>query len=64
MAQGKGDAGAPIEALLREKRKFPPPRDFARRALVSKPSVYAAAARNPVRFWSQSGRVAETEVVE
>jgi len=56
MAQGKGDAGAPIEALLREKRKFPPPRDFARRALVSKPSVYAEAARNPVRFWEARAR--------
>jgi acetyl-CoA synthetase len=56
MAQGKGDAGAPIEALLREKRKFPPPREFAKRALVNKPSVYAEAARNPVRFWEARAR--------
>ena len=49
-------AGAPIEALLREKRKFPPPKDFVRRALVSKPSVYTEAARNPVRFWEGRAR--------
>ncbi|TMQ17254.1 MAG: acetate--CoA ligase [Candidatus Rokuibacteriota bacterium] len=56
MAQAKGDAGVPIEALLREKRRFPPPRDFVRRALVNKPSVYAEAARNPVRFWEARAR--------
>ncbi len=46
----------PIEALLREKRKFPPPREFARRAVVNKASVYTEAARNPVRFWEARAR--------
>ena len=55
MAQARS-SGVPIEALLREKRKFPPPRDFARRALVTKASVYTEAARNPVRFWEGKAR--------
>ncbi|HXH82206.1 MAG TPA: acetate--CoA ligase [Candidatus Tectomicrobia bacterium] len=46
----------PIEALLREKRKFPPPRDFAKRAVAGKASVYTEAARNPVRFWEARAR--------
>ena len=57
MAQSKkSSAAVPIEALLREKRKFPPPRDFARRAVVNKASIYAEAARNPVRFWEGRAR--------
>jgi acetyl-CoA synthetase len=44
-------SATPIQALLRENRKFKPPRDFARRALVRKDAVYREAARNPVRFW-------------
>ncbi|HET7341121.1 MAG TPA: acetate--CoA ligase [Methylomirabilota bacterium] len=56
MAQAKGTAGVPIEALLREKRKFPPPKDFVKRALVNKASVYTEAARNPVRFWESRAR--------
>jgi acetyl-CoA synthetase len=56
MAQSKAAANAPIEALLREKRKFPPPKGFAKRALVNKASVYTAAAGNPVRFWEGKAR--------
>jgi acetyl-CoA synthetase len=57
MAQSKKtSAGVPIEALLREKRKFPPPKGFARRALVNKASIYTEAARNPVRFWEGRAR--------
>ena len=56
MAQSKAAANAPIEALLREKRKFPPPKGFAKRALVNTASVYTAAARNPVRFWEGKAR--------
>jgi acetyl-CoA synthetase len=56
MAQAKRDAGVPIEALLREKRKFPPPKDFVKRALVNTPSIYTEAARNPVRFWEARAR--------
>jgi acetyl-CoA synthetase len=57
MAQSKKtSAGVPIEALLREKRKFPPPKAFTKRALVNKASIYAEAARNPVRFWESRAR--------
>jgi len=41
----------PIRALLKEDRKFPPPKEFVKRALVKSDSVYREAARNPVRFW-------------
>ena len=41
----------PIEALLRERRKFPPPKAFAKQANARSASVYAQAAKNPVRFW-------------
>ncbi len=56
MAQPKAAANAPIEALLREKRKFPPAKDFVKRALVNKASVYTEATRNPVRFWEGKAR--------
>jgi acetyl-CoA synthetase len=55
MAQSK-TTGVPIEALLREKRKFPPPKGFVKRARVGKASVYTEAARNPVRFWEGKAR--------
>jgi acetyl-CoA synthetase len=56
MAQSKSAGGVPIEALLREKRKFPPPKSFVKRALVNKASIYTEAARNPVRFWEARAR--------
>jgi acetyl-CoA synthetase len=56
MAQSKSAGNVPIEALLREKRKFPPPKTFVKRALANKASVYAEAARNPVRFWEARAR--------
>jgi acetyl-CoA synthetase len=46
----------PIQALLREDRKFPPPKAFKARALVKSESVYREAAKNPVRFWEQRAR--------
>ena len=56
MAQPKVTADLPIEALLREKRKFPPPKAFVKHAVVNKASIYAEAARNPVRFWEERAR--------
>jgi acetyl-CoA synthetase len=56
MARSKSAGGVPIEALLREKRKFPPPKSFVKRALVPKASIYTEAARNPVRFWEARAR--------
>ncbi len=56
MATKAGGGSTPIEALLREKRKFPPPKEFAKRANVNRPSIYAQAAKNPVKFWEGFAR--------
>ena len=50
----KGDE--PIQALLKEDRKFRPSKAFVKRALVRSESVYREAARNPVRFWEQRAK--------
>src|SRR2546428_9055028 len=49
-------AGEPIEALLKEGRKFPPPAAFKKRAVAGSPAVYRQAAANPVKFWEQQAR--------
>jgi acetyl-CoA synthetase len=46
----------PIETLLKEGRRFPPPREFVRRAAVRSAAVYRAAAKNPVAFWEREAR--------
>jgi len=56
MAKTATSGVTPIEALLREKRKFPPPKDFVRHANVNKPSIYKEAAKNPARFWERFAR--------
>ncbi len=48
--------GTPIEALLKEKRKFKPPKEFAKRANARDASIYAQAAKNPVKFWEGFAR--------
>ena len=40
-----------LEALLLEKRRFPPPKAFARTAHVSSPAVYKKADRDFRKFW-------------
>jgi len=40
MSDPHRDVTSTIEALLSEGREFPPPEEFARRAVVSSPSVY------------------------
>jgi acetyl-CoA synthetase len=53
----KRKAGAaPIEALLKEKRKFVPPKEFAKRANANRASLYKEAARNPVTYWERWAR--------
>ena len=42
-----------IDVLLQENRKFPPSADFRRDALLSDPSIYEAAARNPEAYWAK-----------
>jgi acetyl-CoA synthetase len=56
MAQPKVKADLPIEALLKEKRKFPPPKAFVKNAVMNRKAIYAEAARNPVKFWEQRAR--------
>jgi acetyl-CoA synthetase len=46
----------PIEALLKEGRKFPPPKAFAKAARVKTPALYRTAQRNPVRFWEREAK--------
>jgi acetyl-CoA synthetase len=42
-----------VEALLKEKRKFAPPKEFVKRANVNRAAIYKEAARNPTRFWER-----------
>ena len=56
MAKTATSDATPIEALLREKRKFPPPKDFVKHANVNTPSIYKDAAKNPARFWERFAR--------
>ena len=44
---------APIEALLREGRTFPPPEGFRQRANINDPGVYEEAERDPQAFWAR-----------
>jgi acetyl-CoA synthetase len=48
-----------IDTLLQENRKFPPPDEFRREALVSTPEIYADAAANPEEFWAEQARKLE-----
>ncbi|MCG0238276.1 MAG: acetate--CoA ligase [Firmicutes bacterium] len=42
-----------LEALLQESRLFPPPPEFAARANVNSPDIYAEAARDRLAFWAR-----------
>src|SRR4030095_7392526 len=42
-----------VEALLREKRKFPPSKEFAKHANANRAAIYKDAAKNPPRFWER-----------
>ncbi len=46
----------PIEALLKEGRRFPPPKSFANNALIRSPKLYQEARRDPVRWWERQAR--------
>nr|MBA2259710.1 hypothetical protein [Acidobacteriota bacterium] len=48
-----------IDALLREDRRFPPPEEFRKHALVNDPAVYERAARDPEGFWAEQARELE-----
>jgi acetyl-CoA synthetase len=40
-----------IDALLQENREFPPPVDFAKKAVANDPGIYDRAAKDPEAFW-------------
>jgi acetyl-CoA synthetase len=42
-----------IDALLEEKRVFPPPPSFVESAVVSDPAIYERAAEDPEAFWAE-----------
>src|SRR3979411_1251530 len=46
----------PIQALLKEGRKFRPSAAFARAAKVKSPAVDKESARNSVAFWEKQAR--------
>jgi acetyl-CoA synthetase len=46
-------AMAEIDALLHENRKFPPPDEFRRGAIVRDEALYARADKDPDAFWSE-----------
>ena len=43
---------AAIETLFREQRTFPPPPEFAARANVNDPAIYARAASDFEAYWA------------
>jgi acetyl-CoA synthetase len=51
MASKPAGGATAIEALLKEQRKFPPPKAFAKKANINRSSIYQEAAKNPVKFW-------------
>jgi acetyl-CoA synthetase len=56
MANKTAAATTAITALLKEKRKFPPPKEFTRTAQVKQASIYREAARSPEKFWERFAR--------
>ena len=56
MAKTTAAGATPIAALLKEKRRFAPPKEFVKRANMNRASIYKEAARNPTRFWERFAR--------
>ena len=52
----KAGQSEPIQALLKEGRKFPPPKEFVKKAQVKSASVYKEASRDPVKFWEKQAK--------
>jgi acetyl-CoA synthetase len=46
----------PIQALLKEGRKFPPSKAFTATAQVKSPAIYKEARRNTLAFWEKQAR--------
>src|SRR5216683_2023076 len=45
-----------LDALLDERRTFPPPEEFRRRANWNDPAVYDRAAKDPEGFWAEEAK--------
>ncbi len=56
MATKSGPGSTAIEALLKEKRRFTPPKEFVKHANINRASIYKEAARSPVKFWERFAR--------
>jgi acetyl-CoA synthetase len=52
MTESNRDVSRTIEALLSERRNFPPSEEVSRRALVSSPSIYGEGERSE-EFWAR-----------
>src|SRR5256885_16792982 len=51
-----GQRDEPIQALLKEGRKFPPPKEFTRPARLKSPAIYKEPKANPLRFWEKQAK--------
>jgi acetyl-CoA synthetase len=49
-------ADEPIQALLKEGRKFSPPKAFTKNARVKTARIYQDAKKHPLRFWEQQAK--------
>ncbi len=56
MAKATTGGATSIEALLKEKRKFPAPKDFVKHANINRLTIYKEAAANPTKFWERFAR--------
>jgi acetyl-CoA synthetase len=52
----KAGQAEPIQALLKEGRKFPPSKDFVKKAQVKSASIFKEAGRDPVKFWEKQAK--------
>ena len=52
-----------LDTLLSETRRFPPPADFAARA-VAQPGIHERAAKDPEAFWAEEARRLDGYAVE
>src|ERR1700733_7810392 len=55
-AAGSVPAEKSLDALLDERRVFPPSEEFQRQANASDPKIYERAARGPEGFWVEQAR--------
>ncbi|GAC1450738.1 MAG: acetate--CoA ligase [Ktedonobacterales bacterium] len=53
-SQGSSGTSVNIDALLQEKRRFPPPPEFAAHAVQRDPQVYQRAHDDPDAFWAEA----------